>query len=417
MDALRIFGGAPLRGEIQVSGSKNACLPAIAATLLHRGESTIEAVPDLADVRTMANLLGYMGAKVQQQPGRIVVDARHIERREAPYDLVRTMRAAILVLGPLVARFGQARISLPGGCAIGARPIDQHLKGLQRLGAQITIEHGYVEARAEKLRGAEIVFDLPTVTGTENLMLAASGAQGTTILKNAAREPEVVDLAQALISMGVTIEGAGTESIVVHGGDALHALHHRVVPDRIELGTFLVAGALMGDGLRIVGGIADHQAVLIDKLRQTGATIRVDGDALSVDRAKRPHAVDVQTAPYPGFPTDMQAQFMALMAIAEGTSVISETIFENRFMHVAELNRLGASIRVEGGRAVVRGAPKLSGSTVMATDLRASACLVLAGLVADSETVVRRIYHLDRGYERIESKLRQVGARIERFKE
>ncbi len=418
MDALRIRGGKPLSGDIRVSGSKNATLPVMAAALLAEGESAISNTPDLADVTTLGKLLAQMGVGIRREDDSLFLDATRVTQHEATYDLVRTMRASVLVLGPLVARFGEARVSLPGGCAIGARPIDQHLKGLEKLGASIRVEHGYVVASAPRLTGAEFVFDMPTVTGTENLMLAASLARGVTILHNAAREPEVVDLAQALIAMGVDIEGAGTERIVVQGRDHLRPFRHRVIADRIELGTFLVAGALAGEGLRIHGGVAEHQAALIDKLRATGARIEREGGALRVDRAPgRPRPVDVQTAPYPGFPTDMQAQLMALLARADGASAISETIFENRFMHVPELNRLGASIRVDGGRAFVHGVERLSGSTVMATDLRASACLVLAGLVAEGETVVRRIYHLDRGYDRIEAKLRDVGAAIERFKE
>ncbi|MEK7705393.1 MAG: UDP-N-acetylglucosamine 1-carboxyvinyltransferase [Myxococcota bacterium] len=417
MDALRLIGGAPLGGELRVSGSKNAALPLMAAALLAEGESELTGVPDLADVRTLGKVLDHLGARVVREGGTLRLDATRLSGDDAPYDLVRTMRASILVLGPLLARRGEAKVSLPGGCAIGARPIDQHLKGLTRLGATITLEHGYVHARAERLVGAEVVFDMPTVTGTENLMLAASRAQGTTILRNAAREPEVIDLAVALGGMGVDIEGAGTADIVVHGATRLTPYRHPVVADRIELGTFLVAGAMAGDGLRVVGGVPAHQAVLIDKLRQSGATLDVDGGVVTVHRARRPRPVDFQTAPYPGFPTDMQAQLMTHLALADGVSTVSETIFENRFMHVAELNRLGAAIRVDGGRAVVHGVKRLSGTTVMATDLRASASLVLAGLVADGETIVRRIYHLDRGYEHIERKLVSVGAQIERFRE
>jgi UDP-N-acetylglucosamine 1-carboxyvinyltransferase len=417
MDALRISGGAPLSGDIEVSGSKNASLPIMAAALLAAGESELSNVPDLADVLTLGRLLEQMGVRVRREEERLLLDASRIERCEAPYDLVRTMRASVLVLGPLLARCGEARVSLPGGCAIGARPVDQHLKGLERLGATIAIDHGYIIARAEGLKGAEIVFDMPTVTGTENLLLAASLARGTTILRNAAREPEVVDLAHALLAMGAEIEGAGSERIVINGRERLAPFRHRVIADRIEFGTFLVAGAMAGEGLRIHHGIAEHQAALIDKLRATGAHVTCGADAVIVHRAARPQAVEVQTAPYPGFPTDMQAQLMALVARCHGVSVISETIFENRFMHVAELNRLGASVRVDGGKAIVHGVERLSGSTVMATDLRASASLVLAGLVAEGETTVRRIYHLDRGYEHIETKLRAVGAQIERFRE
>ncbi len=421
MDALRIRGGRLLSGTLQVSGSKNASLPIMAAALLANGDSKLAGVPDLADVRTLAAVLGHLGARVTRQDSELSIDCKSIHNHEATYELVRTMRASILVLGPLLARFGEARVSLPGGCAIGARPIDQHLKGLERLGARITLEHGYVHAESDGLRGAEVVFDMPTVTGTENIMLAAALARGTSVLRNAACEPEVVDLARVLIDMGVGVEGAGSERIVIEGRERLTPYHHRVVADRIELGTFLVAGAMAGEALRVVGGIAEHQSALIDKLRAIGAKVAVDHDAgadvITLHKARHGRAVDVQTAPYPGFPTDMQAQLMALLTQCEGTGVVSETIFENRFMHVAELGRMGASIRVDGGQAVVHGGSKLSGTTVMATDLRASACLVLAALVAEGETVVRRIYHLDRGYEHIEAKLRAVGASIERFRE
>jgi UDP-N-acetylglucosamine 1-carboxyvinyltransferase len=417
MDALRITGGTTLSGELAVSGSKNASLPVMAAALLSDVPAKLQNVPDLADIRTFAKVFEQLGAKVERKGRVLEIDAGRLTNFEAPYDLVRTMRASILVLGPLVARYGKAKVSLPGGCAIGARPIDQHLKGLERLGARIVLEHGYVMAQADGLTGAEIVFDMPTVGGTENLMLAAALARGTTVLSNAAREPEIVDLAKALVRMGVEIEGAGTSRVVVHGATKLQPLEHAIVADRIELGTFMVAGAIAGDNLRIRGGLADHQAALLDKLRLSGAEIHTAGDVITVSRATRPLPVSVQTAPYPGFPTDMQAQLMALVTRAGGTSVITETIFENRFMHVAELDRFGANIRVEGGKAVVTGVERLSGTTVMATDLRASACLVLAGLVAEGETVVRRIYHLDRGYEHIEQKLRAVGAKIERFKE
>ncbi len=417
MDALKITGAQRLRGEIPISGSKNASLPIVAAAMLAEGESVLRGAPDLVDVRTFGQLLATMGARVEQANGDLRIDASSIDKLEAPYDLVRTMRASILVLGPLLARFKKARVSLPGGCAIGARPIDQHLKGLERMGAEITIDHGYVVATTTGLHGAEILFDVPTVGGTENLMLAASLAEGTTVLRNVAREPEIVDLAKALISMGAEIQGAGSERIVITGTRELAPYDHRVIADRIEFGTYLVAGALAGDSLVVSGGIPEHQAALIDKLREGGASLTIDGDRVVVDRAEEPRSVNLTTAPYPGFPTDMQAQLMTFLAVAHNTSVVSERIFENRFMHVAELRRLGAKIRVSGGKAVVRGVPRLSGTTVMATDLRASACLVLAGLVADGETVVRRIYHLDRGYERIERKLGGAGATIERFSE
>jgi UDP-N-acetylglucosamine 1-carboxyvinyltransferase len=417
MDAFRIQGGGLLRGEIAVSGSKNASLPIMVAALLAPGESVLHGAPDLVDVRTLAQLLRHMGMKIAHDGATLKLDATTIDKLEAPYDLVRTMRASFWVIGPLLARFGRAHVSLPGGCAIGARPVDQHLKALEALGARFEISHGYVEAHTDGLRGAEITFDFPTVGGTENLLMAASLATGTTLLNNAACEPEVVDLALALTKMGVELEGVGTERIIVHGRKSVRPFEHTVVADRIEFGTFLVAGAMAGDPLTVVRGIPDHQAALIDKLKLSGAELQLDDSRVIVQRAKRPRAVDVRTAPYPGFPTDMQAQLMALLAIADGASVIAETIFENRFMHVAELNRLGADIRVEGGSAIVHGVPALSGSTVMATDLRASAGLVLAAIKAEGETVVRRIYHLDRGYERLDRKLQQVGVAIERFKE
>lgn len=417
MDALRIRGNSGLQGEIPISGSKNASLPIMAAALLAEGESVLRGIPDLVDIHTLGRVLEHMGVEVSRASGILRLDASRIAAPEADYDLVRTMRASILVLGPLLARFGRAKVSLPGGCAIGTRPVDQHLKGLERLGARIRIEHGYVHAEAEHLRGAEVRFDMPTVGGTENLMLAASLAEGTTVLTNVAREPEIVDLAKALTGMGVPIEGAGTDTIVITGQSRLRPYDHTVVSDRIEFGTFLVAGAMVGEPLTLVGGRPEHQAALIDTLRQVGAHLEVGHDKVVVHRASRSGPVEVQTAPYPGFPTDMQAQLMTLLSVAQGTSIILENIFENRFMHVAELDRLGASIRVEAGRAAISGVPRLSGTTVMATDLRASACLVLAGLIAEGETIVRRIYHLDRGYEHIDRKLRGIGAHIERFAE
>ncbi|MEL6760241.1 MAG: UDP-N-acetylglucosamine 1-carboxyvinyltransferase [Myxococcota bacterium] len=417
MDALRIQGGGVLRGTLEVSGSKNAALPAMAASLLTPGVSRLSRVPRLADVETLTRLLTHMGVSVEENDGGLTLDATHVERLEAPYDLVRTMRASILVLGPLLARFGRARVSLPGGCAIGARPIDQHLKGLEALGASIQIEHGYVEARSDGLKPGCVRFDMPTVTGTENLMLAAALIDGETRLENAAREPEIVDLARLLETMGVAIEGAGSSTIQLRGRSRLEPYRHHVVADRIEFGTFLVAGALAGDPLVIRGGVADHHHALIECLGDVGVNVEVTDDEVTVERSEILRPTQIETAPFPGFPTDMQAQTMVLLALADGDSQISETIFENRFMHVAELNRLGASIRVDGGQASIHGVPKLSGTTVMATDLRASACLVLAGLVAGGVTTVRRIYHLDRGYERIEEKLRGVGATIERFAE
>ena len=418
MDAFKIQGGVRLRGEVQVSGSKNASLPIMAAALLSSGNSVLQGVPDLADVRAFTQVLEHIGVRTKRAGDALELDASSIGQYEAPHELMRTMRASILVLGPLVARFGSAKVLLPGGCAIGARPIDQHLKGLVRLGAEIELEHDYVLASAPRgLRGAEVVFDMPTVTGTENLLLAATLARGTTVLRNCAREPEIIDLVAALCAMGANIEGVGTDEITVRGCPELQPYTHRVIADRIECGTFLIAGALAGDPLTVVGGVVEHQMALIGKLRAVGVEVNIDGNRITVARPSTIRAVDVQTAPYPGFPTDMQSQFMALLASGKGTSTITETLFENRFMHVAELNRLGANIHVDGGSAIVSGIPQLSGSMVTATDLRASACLVLAGLVADGETVVRRIYHLDRGYEQLEVKLRAVGARITRFTE
>lgn len=418
MDAFRIQGGRKLCGTVHVSGSKNAALPIMATALLAEGRCTLHGAPVLADVQTLARVLEHMGVTTERQDHTLYLDATHVGQFEAPYELVRTMRASILVLGPLLARFGRAKVSLPGGCAIGARPIDQHLKGLVALGAKIDLEHGYVLAHAPQgLKPGEIVFDMPTVTGTENLMLAAALIPGKTVLKNAAQEPEIIDLAHVLINMGAHVEGAGTREISIIGQKKLKPYTHKVIADRIECGTFLVAGALAGDPLTIVGGIAEHQSALIDKLRAIGAKIEIHGDTMRVTRPHTIQAVNIQTAPYPGIPTDTQAQLMALLSVAKGTSVITETIFENRFMHVAELDRLGAQIRVDGKQAIVQGVPQLSGSTVMATDLRASACLVLAGLVAEGETMVRRIYHLDRGYEALEKKLNDAGAKIERMRE
>ena len=391
----------------------------MAASMLSEGKSTLRGTPDLVDVRTLGKVLEHMGVKVRHLGGHLLLDSTSITTLEAPYDLVRTMRASILVLGPLLARFGKAKVSLPGGCAIGARPIDQHLKGLKKLGATIEINHGYVEASAPRLRGAEVVFDMPTVGGTENLLLAASLADGQTVLRNAASEPEVVDLVHVLRGMGAKISGEGTDTIIIDGVSSLTPFDHRVVPDRIEFGTFLVAGAMAGEGLSLVGGIPEHQGPLIEKLIEAGTPISIEPELnrVVVSKAKEIYPIEVHTAPYPGFPTDMQAQLMTLLCLAKGTSRVSETIFENRFMHVAELRRLGADIQVEGNHAIVSGISEFSGATVMATDLRASACLVLGGMVAQGETIVRRIYHLDRGYEHIEKKLSAIGAKIERFKE
>ena len=415
MDRLIIEGGAPLEGEVSISGAKNAALPILTAAILTEDRLRVENVPELRDVATTCALLTQMGIWVRKAEPRVLeLSAHALSNPLAPYDLVKTMRASILVLGPLVARLREARVSLPGGCAIGLRPVDLHIKGLQAMGAEIDIDHGYIHARARRLRGARIVLDLVTVTGTENLMMAATLAEGTTVLENAAREPEVVDLAQCLQAMGARIQGAGTDVIVIEGVERLHGATFKVMPDRIETGTFLVAAAMTGGRVALNNTRADILDAVITKLRETGAQIEAGRDSISVSAGGRPLAVGLRTAPYPAFPTDMQAQFVALNAIAEGTAIVTETIFENRFMHVQELRRLGAEIEVEGNTAVITGTPNLDGATVMATDLRASACLVLAGLVARGETVVDRIYHLDRGYERIETKLSALGARIRR---
>ncbi len=420
MDKLKITGGVSLAGEVAVAGAKNAALPIVAAALLTRDPLQLQNVPQLADVSTMAKLLRGMGVQVERSGTDMQLAAPALSSTEAPYELVKTMRASVLVLGPLVAREGQARVSLPGGCAIGARPVDQHIKGLQALGAEITIDHGYIVARAKRLRGTRIVTDMVTVTGTENLMMAACLADGETVIENAAREPEVVDLAKLLVAMGAQIAGAGTDRIVVQGVDRLHGAQHRVMPDRIETGTFVaaaVASGLFGAADVRLAGTSPHALdAVLDKLRAAGAAIETGADWIRVRANGRPQAVSLRTAPYPAFPTDMQAQLMALDCVAAGVGRITETIFENRFMHVLELQRLGASIAIEGNTAVVTGVPQLSGAKVMATDLRASASLVIAGLVADGETVIDRIYHLDRGYDRMEQRLTALGARIERIR-
>jgi UDP-N-acetylglucosamine 1-carboxyvinyltransferase len=419
MDTLRIRGGRRLAGEIAISGAKNAALPELCAALLTAEPVLLSNVPRLHDVTTMLKLLRTMGV-VAEQSGEIEatvsLDARRVANREAAYDLVKTMRASILVLGPLVARFGEARVSLPGGCAIGTRPVDQHIKGLQALGAEITVEHGYIVARAERLKGARITSDMVTVTGTENLLMAATLADGDSVLENAAQEPEVADLAEMLIAMGARIEGHGTSRIRIEGVRELHGVAHRIIPDRIEAGTFLCAVAAAGGDAVLRHARADHLEAVIEKLREAGAAIEAGEDWIRVRAGTRPHAVSFRTSEYPAFPTDMQAQFMALDSIAEGASSVAETIFENRFMHVPEMLRLGARIEVDGRVAMVQGVDRLSGAAVMATDLRASAGLVIAGLVAEGETVVDRIYHLDRGYERMEAKLRGLGADIERVR-
>ncbi|MFN5883012.1 MAG: UDP-N-acetylglucosamine 1-carboxyvinyltransferase [Burkholderiales bacterium] len=416
MDKLLIHGGLRLRGEVPVSGAKNAALPILCASLLVPGAMRVSNVPLLQDVRTTLALLGRMGVRSSIQDGVVELDASQVTHLEASYDLVKTMRASILVLGPLVARFGEARVSLPGGCAIGQRPVDQHIKGLQLLGAQIDIEHGYVVARASRLKGTRIVTDMVTVTGTENLMMAATLAEGETVIENAAREPEVVDLARALIALGARIEGAGTDRIVVQGVSALHGGEVRVMSDRIEAGTFLCAVAATGGDLTLTGCDPSSMDATLDKLREAGLQLETGSDWVRARMDRRPRAINLRTAPYPGLATDMQAQFMAVNCVAEGTGVVTETIFENRFMHVQEMQRLGADIDAQGNTAIIRGVPSLSGAIVMATDLRASAGLVIAGLVAQGDTLVDRIYHLDRGYERMERKLAAAGASIERVR-
>lgn len=415
MEKLKVTGGCRLNGEVKASGAKNAALPILAASLLTADDLVLSNVPHLSDIRTMGKLLSGLGMMVEREGETVTLNAKALTTLTAPYELVKTMRASIVTLGPMLARFGEARVSLPGGCAIGARPVDQHIKGLQALGAEVVIDHGYVVAKAKRLKGAHIVTDMVTVTGTENLLMAATLADGVTVIENAAREPEVVDLANCLTAMGAKIRGAGTPVIEVEGVSELHGAHHFVLPDRIETGSFLVA-ALMTRGDVTVTHAAPHTLdIVLDKLREAGATVQTGDDWIRVSIDKRPKAVSVRTVPHPGFPTDMQAQFMAMDTIAEGTGRITETIFENRFMHVPELQRLGANITVDGHTAVVTGVQELSGANVMATDLRASASLVIAGLVAKGETIVDRIYHLDRGYDHMEVKLAALGAQIERI--
>jgi len=420
MDKIIVEGGARLQGEVVVSGAKNAALPILAASLLSEGSHLFRNVPRLADVATMCKLLGTMGAMAERGSGRrgdaIAIEVPAKVNPEAPYELVKTMRASVLVLGPLVARHGRARVSLPGGCAIGARPIDQHLKGLERLGARVSLAHGYVEARAKRLKGATFTFDVITVTGTENLLMAACLAKGRTVLENAAREPEVEELARVLNKMGARISGAGTDTITIEGVEELKPVEHAILPDRIEAGTLLVAGALTQGNVLVRRAVPEHVEAVIEKLRAAGATITAEDGGLRVKGPKVIQPVDIKTMPHPGFPTDMQAQLMVLLSIADGSSVITENVFENRYMHVLELNRMGADIKVDGHTAVVKGVKGLSGAPVMATDLRASASLVLAGLWATGRTEVQRVYHLDRGYERLEEKLRGLGANIRRAK-
>jgi len=417
MAQILITGGTPLDGEVQISGAKNAVLPILAASLLVDGQMDIGNVPHLQDVTTSMELLGQMGVNLSvDEKLRIQVDASRADRHVAPYELVRTMRASILVLGPLLARFGEAVVSLPGGCAIGSRPVDQHIRGLQAMGADIVVEGGFILARAGRLRGARIMMDMVTVTGTENLMMAATLAKGTTIIENAAQEPEVIDLADCLNAMGARVSGAGSSTIVIEGVERLGGGRFDVQPDRIETGTFLVAGAITGGRVMARKARPDTLDAVLQKLEKAGAQIDTGPDWIQLDmRGKRPRAVNLTTAPYPAFPTDMQAQFCALNAVAEGVGVVTETIFENRFMHVQELQRLGADIRVEGKSAIITGVDKLSGAPIMATDLRASASLVLAGLVAEGDTIVDRVYHIDRGYENIEEKLSGLGAKIRRL--
>ncbi len=418
MDKLMVTGGGPLSGELRISGAKNAALPLIAATLLSDSPVTVGNIPHLQDVTTMMSLLGQMGARlVMNEKMDVEVDPTHIEQFEAPYELVKTMRASILVLGPLLAHFGEAQVSLPGGCAIGARPVDLHLKGLEAMGADITVEAGYIRAKAKRLKGCRFVLDVVTVTGTENLLMAATLAEGTTILENAAREPEVVDLANFLNAMGANVKGAGTDTITIEGVERLsgEGLTYNVLPDRIETGTYLVAAAMTGGKIKVKDTAPDLLDAVLGKLREAGAELTIGDDWIELDmQGKKPKAVSIHTAPYPAFPTDMQAQFTAMNVVAEGVGVVTETVFENRFMHVQEMQRMGADITLEHNTAICQGVEKLTAAPVMATDLRASASLVLAGLVAEGETVIERIYHIDRGYERIEEKLALLGATIRR---
>jgi UDP-N-acetylglucosamine 1-carboxyvinyltransferase len=414
MQSIIIEGGKRLRGEVKISGAKNSALPILCATLLAPGEHVISNVPVLRDISTMGKLLENLGAKVEHVDGVFHLNTQYLTNDEAPYDLVKTMRASVLVLGPLVARQGKAKVSLPGGCAIGARPINLHLAGLREMGAEVEIEHGYVVASAKRLKGARIYLDTPTVTGTENLMMAATLAKGKTVLENAACEPEVTDLAACLTSMGAKIRGAGTDRIEVEGVEGLSPAKYSVMPDRIETGTYLAAGAITGGELKVTGCAPAHSVALLTKLRECGLEIETGDDWIRLRTNGRPRAVDIKTLPYPGFPTDMQAQFMALMCVADGLSVITETVFENRFMHIAEIRRMGADIKVRGNAAVVQGVKNLFGAPVMATDLRASASLVVAALAAKGSSEISRVYHLDRGYEHMEEKLQGIGARIKR---
>ncbi|PKO81075.1 MAG: UDP-N-acetylglucosamine 1-carboxyvinyltransferase [Betaproteobacteria bacterium HGW-Betaproteobacteria-13] len=415
MDKLLIEGGFRLSGEVAISGAKNAALPILCAALLTAEPVTFTNVPQLKDIGTLLDLLGQMGVKVSIDGDTATLEAAGLNNPVAPYEMVKTMRASILVLGPLVARCGEARVSLPGGCAIGARPVDQHIKGLQAMGAEVTVEHGYVHARVPRLKGARLFTDMVTVTGTENLMMAACLADGETVIENAAREPEIVDLANCLVAMGARISGAGTDVIRIKGVERLHGATHRIMPDRIETGTYLCAAAVTGGDVRLTGTSAAYLDAVVDKLMDAGCEVETERDAIRLKAPQRLQAVNLRTSPYPAFPTDMQAQFMALNCVADGVAMIRETIFENRFMHAVELQRLGADIRIDGNTAVVKGVERLQGAAVMATDLRASASLVIAGLIADGETTIERIYHLDRGYERLEEKLAALGARVRRL--
>ncbi len=417
MNKLIIRGGKRLKGEVEISGAKNAALPIVAASLLASGTSMVSRVPNLKDVLTIGQLIRHLGAEFSHEDNKTVINTERIRIFEAPYELVRTMRASVLVLGPLVAKFGKAKVSLPGGCAIGARPINLHLMGFEKMGAKIELESGYVMAKAKRLKGASVYFDIPTVTGTENLMMAATLAKGMTLLENAAREPEVVDLANALISMGAKIKGAGESVIEIEGVDELRPLNYSVIPDRIETGTFMTFAGITGGDIIIKGCKLEHLDAPIIKLKEAGLVFEHRTEGIRVIGPSRPKATDIKTMPYPGFPTDMQAQFMALMSMAEGTSMIKETIFENRFMHVAELKRMGADIAVEGSTATVKGVSRLKGAPLMATDLRASASLIVAALAAEGETVIHRIYHLERGYEKMEEKLLRLGAYVRKMKE
>jgi UDP-N-acetylglucosamine 1-carboxyvinyltransferase len=414
MDEILISGGNRLTGEVRISGAKNSALPILASTILSGGECIITNVPRVVDVLTMGKLLGILGAKVSHEGNRAVIQADAIASTEAPYDLVKTMRASVLVLGPLVARWGEAKVSLPGGCAIGSRPVNLHLAGLSKLGADISIEHGYITAKAKRLNGARIYCDTPTVTGTENLMMAASLAEGVTMLENAAKEPEIVDLADFLVKRGARVDGAGTDVITIEGVRELHGGEHEVIPDRIEAGTYLAAGAITRGDVTATHCRPSHLEAVLMKLREAGADVREEKDTVRLTMPDKLKGTDLRTLPFPGFPTDMQAQMVALVSLAEGTSVITETVFESRFMHVEELRRMGADIRVESNRLVVTGCTKLTGAPVMASDLRASAGLIVAGLAAEGMTQVQRVYHLDRGYERIEEKLQALGADIRR---